>query len=144
MNCSSRTPNQPTWSLCKYNYHWAAKFNPLWEETMSNILFKLPTPCRSMPIARKESVSDFLYMAWLDILTKDLPPTLLIRGNHKSVLTFYSWAPCRQNIRVQVAIKEINGSTIIMDHVRKEYKSLWIKIFSPLSQQCSTFTLKQC
>ncbi|XP_037343067.2 solute carrier family 12 member 1 isoform X2 [Pungitius pungitius] len=44
----------------------------------------------SMPIARKESVSDFLYMAWLDILTKDLPPTLLIRGNHKSVLTFYS------------------------------------------------------
>ncbi|XP_054474326.1 solute carrier family 12 member 1 [Anoplopoma fimbria] len=43
----------------------------------------------SMPIARK-SVSDFLYMAWLDILTKDLPPTLLIRGNHKSVLTFYS------------------------------------------------------
>ncbi|XP_033843476.1 solute carrier family 12 member 1 isoform X1 [Periophthalmus magnuspinnatus] len=44
----------------------------------------------SMPIARKGSVSDFLYMAWLDSLTKDLPPTLLIRGNHKSVLTFYS------------------------------------------------------
>lgn len=47
-----------------------------------------------MPIARKDSVSDMLYMAWLDILSKDLPPTVLIRGNHKSVLTFYSWAPC--------------------------------------------------
>lgn len=44
----------------------------------------------SLPIARKGSISDFLYMAWLDILSKDLPPILLIRGNHKSVLTFYS------------------------------------------------------
>ncbi|KAL2088913.1 hypothetical protein ACEWY4_015812 [Coilia grayii] len=44
----------------------------------------------SLPIARKGAISDHLYMAWLDTLTKDLPPTLLIRGNHKSVLTFYS------------------------------------------------------
>uniref|UniRef100_A0A3P9P1S3 Solute carrier family 12 member 1 n=1 Tax=Poecilia reticulata TaxID=8081 RepID=A0A3P9P1S3_POERE len=44
----------------------------------------------SLPIARKGTISDFLYMAWLDILTKDLPPTMLVRGNHKSVLTFYS------------------------------------------------------
>uniref|UniRef100_A0A8C9TH58 Solute carrier family 12 member 9 n=1 Tax=Scleropages formosus TaxID=113540 RepID=A0A8C9TH58_SCLFO len=44
----------------------------------------------SMPIARKGTISDHLYMAWLDILTKNLPPTMLIRGNHKSVLTFYS------------------------------------------------------
>uniref|UniRef100_A0A8C9T7U4 Solute carrier family 12 member 3 n=1 Tax=Scleropages formosus TaxID=113540 RepID=A0A8C9T7U4_SCLFO len=43
-----------------------------------------------MPIARKGTISDHLYMAWLDILTKNLPPTMLIRGNHKSVLTFYS------------------------------------------------------
>uniref|UniRef100_A0A3P9C051 Solute carrier family 12 member 1 n=1 Tax=Maylandia zebra TaxID=106582 RepID=A0A3P9C051_9CICH len=66
------------------------KLNPVLKEQCLTYLFTLLTPCRSMPIARKETISDFLYMAWLDILTKDLPPTLLIRGNHKSVLTFYS------------------------------------------------------
>ncbi|KAM5178354.1 solute carrier family 12 member 1 isoform 3-T3 [Callospermophilus lateralis] len=44
----------------------------------------------SLPVARKGSVSDLLYMAWLEILTKNLPPVLLVRGNHKNVLTFYS------------------------------------------------------
>uniref|UniRef100_A0A8C1Q2X5 Solute carrier family 12 member 2 n=1 Tax=Cyprinus carpio TaxID=7962 RepID=A0A8C1Q2X5_CYPCA len=45
---------------------------------------------RSMPLARKGAVSSALYMAWLDTLSKDLPPILLVRGNHQSVLTFYS------------------------------------------------------
>ncbi|XP_051776625.1 solute carrier family 12 member 1 isoform X2 [Erpetoichthys calabaricus] len=44
----------------------------------------------SLPIARKGSVSDYLYMAWMEILTKNLPPVVMVRGNHKSVLTFYS------------------------------------------------------
>uniref|UniRef100_A0A2K6RNT4 Solute carrier family 12 member 1 n=1 Tax=Rhinopithecus roxellana TaxID=61622 RepID=A0A2K6RNT4_RHIRO len=44
----------------------------------------------SLPVARKGSISDLLYMAWLEILTKNLPPVLLVRGNHKNVLTFYS------------------------------------------------------
>ncbi|XP_028926910.1 solute carrier family 12 member 1 isoform X1 [Ornithorhynchus anatinus] len=44
----------------------------------------------SLPVARKGTVSDLLYMAWLEILTKNLPPILLVRGNHKNVLTFYS------------------------------------------------------
>lgn len=39
---------------------------------------------------RKGAVSAPLYMAWLEALTRDMPPTLLIRGNHISVLTFYS------------------------------------------------------
>uniref|UniRef100_A0A8B9END3 Solute carrier family 12 member 1 n=1 Tax=Anser cygnoides TaxID=8845 RepID=A0A8B9END3_ANSCY len=41
-------------------------------------------------MARKGVVSDYLYMAWLEILSKNLPPTLMVRGNHKNVLTFYS------------------------------------------------------
>uniref|UniRef100_A0A670Z5R0 Solute carrier family 12 member 1 n=1 Tax=Pseudonaja textilis TaxID=8673 RepID=A0A670Z5R0_PSETE len=43
-----------------------------------------------LPVARKGIISDYLYMAWLEILSKNLPPVLLIRGNHKNVLTFYS------------------------------------------------------
>lgn len=44
----------------------------------------------SLPMPRKGAVSASLYMAWLEALTKDMPPTLLVRGNHTSVLTFYS------------------------------------------------------
>ncbi|XP_066583360.1 bumetanide-sensitive sodium-(potassium)-chloride cotransporter isoform X2 [Prorops nasuta] len=44
----------------------------------------------SLPMPRKGAVSAPLYMAWLETLTRDMPPTLLIRGNHTSVLTFYS------------------------------------------------------
>lgn len=47
-------------------------------------------PGRSLPLARKGAVSSALYMAWLEVLSKDLPPILLVRGNHQSVLTFYS------------------------------------------------------
>ncbi|OXU26603.1 hypothetical protein TSAR_006261, partial [Trichomalopsis sarcophagae] len=44
----------------------------------------------SLPMPRKGALSAPLYMAWLEALTRDMPPTLLIRGNHSSVLTFYS------------------------------------------------------
>ncbi|KAM3926410.1 solute carrier family 12 member 1 isoform 1-T1 [Leptodactylus fuscus] len=44
----------------------------------------------SLPVARKATISDHLYMAWVEILSKNLPPVLLVRGNHKNVLTFYS------------------------------------------------------
>ena len=43
----------------------------------------------TLPLPRIGS-SPSLYMAWLDVMTKGLPPVLLTRGNQSSVLTFYS------------------------------------------------------
>ncbi|CAB3385407.1 Hypothetical predicted protein [Cloeon dipterum] len=44
----------------------------------------------TMPLPRKGVVSAPLYMAWLETLTRDMPPFMLVRGNQSSVLTFYS------------------------------------------------------
>ena len=44
----------------------------------------------TLPIPRRGGVSAPLYMAWLECLTRDMPPFLLIRGNQTSVLTYYS------------------------------------------------------
>lgn len=44
----------------------------------------------SLPMPRQGAVSAPLYMSWLEVLTCDMPPFLLIRGNQMPVLTFYS------------------------------------------------------
>ncbi|BES94251.1 Amino acid permease [Nesidiocoris tenuis] len=44
----------------------------------------------TLPMPRKNVVAASLYMAWLETLTKGMPPFLLVRGNQQSVLTFYS------------------------------------------------------
>ncbi|XP_076356125.1 solute carrier family 12 member 2-like isoform X2 [Tachypleus tridentatus] len=44
----------------------------------------------TLPMPRKGTCSAPMYMAWLEILTRNMPPFLLIRGNQTSVLTFYS------------------------------------------------------
>lgn len=44
----------------------------------------------TLPMPRKSTCSASMYMAWLETLTKDMPPFLLVRGNQTSVLTFYS------------------------------------------------------
>ena len=48
----------------------------------SLIVMTLPVP--------NEAVEPSMYMSWLEMMTKDLPPILLIRGNHTNVLTFYT------------------------------------------------------
>ncbi|KAK3097309.1 hypothetical protein FSP39_008537 [Pinctada imbricata] len=44
----------------------------------------------TLPVPKREASPAALYMGWLDYLTRDLPPTLLLRGNQESVLTYYS------------------------------------------------------
>lgn len=44
----------------------------------------------TLPMPRKGQVSCSLYMAWLEMMSKDMPPFLLVRGNQTSVLTLYS------------------------------------------------------
>lgn len=44
----------------------------------------------TLPMPRKNIVSAPLYMAWLESLSRGLPPFLFVRGNQTSVLTFYS------------------------------------------------------
>ncbi|KAK7068982.1 hypothetical protein SK128_015900 [Halocaridina rubra] len=44
----------------------------------------------TLPVPTLGRVSPPLYLAWLETLTKDMPPFLLVRGNQTSVLTFYT------------------------------------------------------
>lgn len=48
----------------------------------------------TMPIPKRDREPAGIYLAWLEMLTRDLspqdPPVLLVRGNQENVLTFYS------------------------------------------------------
>uniref|UniRef100_A0A1B6CXS0 SLC12A transporter C-terminal domain-containing protein n=1 Tax=Clastoptera arizonana TaxID=38151 RepID=A0A1B6CXS0_9HEMI len=44
----------------------------------------------TLPMPRKNVVTAGLYMAWLETMSRDMPPFLFVRGNQQSVLTFYS------------------------------------------------------
>lgn len=43
----------------------------------------------TLPVPKIEMMSSMMYMSWLEVLSADLPPVLLVRGNQTSVLTFY-------------------------------------------------------
>ena len=46
------------------------------------IVMTLPLPKMGVPFQ--------LYMAWVDFISRNMPPFLWVRGNQESVLTFYS------------------------------------------------------
>uniref|UniRef100_A0A4W5R5Y4 Solute carrier family 12 member 2 n=1 Tax=Hucho hucho TaxID=62062 RepID=A0A4W5R5Y4_9TELE len=74
------------WTVDLFNY----LFNTVCLSVHPSARLTVSLSNRSMPLARKGTVSSALYMCWLETLSKDLPPILLVRGNHQSVLTFYS------------------------------------------------------
>ncbi|KAG7280804.1 hypothetical protein CRUP_035469 [Coryphaenoides rupestris] len=100
--------NKKRWKDCKIRVFIGGKINRMDHDrrVMATLLSKFridfsditvlgdintkPKKERSMPLARKGTVSSALYMGWLEMLSQDLPPILLVRGNHQSVLTFYS------------------------------------------------------
>ncbi|XP_074595857.1 solute carrier family 12 member 2-like [Brevipalpus obovatus] len=43
----------------------------------------------TLPMPRRDILSAPLYMAWLEMLTQNMPPFLLVRGTQLNVLTFY-------------------------------------------------------
>lgn len=43
----------------------------------------------TLPVPKLGMMSANLYMSWLEVLSADLPPVLMVRGNQTSVLTFY-------------------------------------------------------
>ncbi|VDP17880.1 unnamed protein product [Soboliphyme baturini] len=44
----------------------------------------------TFPVPRRGRVSAGLYLSWLEMLTAQIPPVLLIRGNQEPVLTLYT------------------------------------------------------
>jgi hypothetical protein len=44
----------------------------------------------TISVPSKQTTCASLYMSWLDFISKQMPPMLMIRGNQKSVLTYYS------------------------------------------------------
>ena len=44
----------------------------------------------SIPVPVADVTTPVMYMSWLEVLSADLPPVLLVRGNQTNVLTFYS------------------------------------------------------
>ncbi|XP_058130526.1 bumetanide-sensitive sodium-(potassium)-chloride cotransporter [Anopheles ziemanni] len=68
----------------KTNRHLNLRENLLQHSSKSDLVVM------TLPMPRKGVVSAPLYMAWLEALSRDLPPFLFVRGNQTSVLTFYS------------------------------------------------------
>jgi hypothetical protein len=47
-----------------------------------------PTPLRTLPVPR-DSTPAPKYMSWLEVMSSNLPPILMLRGNQQDALTFY-------------------------------------------------------
>lgn len=75
---------------------------------MQNFTKTIWLQIRTLPLPRIGSLTAPLYMAWLEALTANMPPFMLVRGNQTSVLTFYVWKSPIENLGRKLSICERN------------------------------------
>uniref|UniRef100_A0A915CRU4 Uncharacterized protein n=1 Tax=Ditylenchus dipsaci TaxID=166011 RepID=A0A915CRU4_9BILA len=62
----------------------------------------------SLPVPRRGLVSSTLYMAWIDLMTRNLPPTLLENQENKDVdMELHTVEPAEENARLQALYEAI-------------------------------------
>lgn len=101
MKFSVIIPGMPPWLSCE----WDGSFKPSPWSWLSILKPSLCCDCdRTMPVGRRGVCPSTLYLAWLDVLSRDLrPPVLLVRGNQENVLTFY----CQWRVYMIVTRSEV-------------------------------------
>lgn len=123
--CAVPPTNTPEWSysrllkrrctdhcvsvICGAGLHKNYLFNYMLCEFLTSPVFF----CfgRTMPVGRRGACPSSLYMAWLEIVSRDLrPPVLLVRGNQENVLTMYcQWTPPLPDITVHTRASDENN-----------------------------------
>jgi len=74
-----------TLPLVSSSVHMPYKWNSILDVKFTDVF------CRTLPMSKKNVMSAALCVAWLETLTRDMPPFLLVQGNRTFVLTVSSW-----------------------------------------------------
>merc|ERR1711974_196977 len=85
LESSNSKPSENELQANKENTNRHLRLSELLREHSANSEMVIMT----LPMPRRGATPPALYLSWLDIMTRKMPPFLLLRGNQTSVLTFY-------------------------------------------------------
>jgi hypothetical protein len=88
LNANEEAPKIPIDLLHKYEYRTRKLLKQ--RELMLQYSKASSLVIVTLPLAPQPVLMSPLYMLWLELLSKSMPPTLYVRGNNHNVLTFYS------------------------------------------------------